>query len=287
MLIGMIIPDQTNPFFAELSLHLQTHLAQLGVPLVVLSSDGNTLQELACLQILDTLSVSGIVFVSAGDNNDILEILRRSTKPHIIIDRELPEVTNNCDFVLTDNTKGIWLAVEHLVARGHRSLAFIQGCQNTDPGRTRMLAFKDAANALDIPEERLRVFEGKFDYSSGFNAAQEIVQEAGPRPTAVVASNDLSAIGALQCFHQNGVIVPRDISLIGFDDITMCQWLHPRLTTIRQEQIELTRWAAEYVLSRVSGEYAGKPRSETIVPRLIERESTRNITLDRAENSCS
>jgi LacI family transcriptional regulator len=277
MLVGMIIPDQKNPFFAECAFHLQIHLAQVGIPLVVLSSDGNIEIERKCIHTLTALEASGIVFASAGDDMTIHEILETLEKPHIILDREVPE-TRNCDFVINDNTSGIELAVGHLFDRGHRSFGFIKGCQNTDPGRTRLFSFRDAVAKRGLAHENIYEFDGQFDYRSGYEAAEVIVALAvEKRPSAVIASNDLAAIGAIQCFHENGLSVPRDVSVIGFDDIALCQWIFPRLTTVRQEVIELTRLAASFLLSRLSGEYTGKPRLQWVAPRLIERQSTRDI----------
>lgn len=275
-LIGMIIPDQTNPFFAELSSHLQIQLAQAGgIPLIVLSSDGDAQQEYKCLQIFADLEVSGIVFVSAGDNTRIHGVLKKIAKPHIIVDRELPETSENCDFVLFDNHSGIKLAVDHLVSLGHRSFAFIKGCQNTDPGRVRLFSFREATNKSGLQSCE---FDGQFDYRSGYAAAEKILKNEGrARPTAVVASNDVSAIGAMQCFHEHGLKIPEDISIVGFDDIAMCQWIYPRLTTVRQEVIELTRFAAKYLLSRLSGEYDSTPRTAAVEPRLIVRQSTCSV----------
>src|SRR5436190_13777563 len=274
MLVGLIIPDQKNPFFAECAFHLQIHLAQVGLPLVVFSTDGNAELERKYIHTLAALDASGIVFASAGDDMTIHTMLEELKKPHVILDRELPETTN-CDFVITDNTNGIKRAVEHLAQRGHKRLACIQGCQNTDPGRTRLLSFREATqkSGMDASFE----FPGQFDYQSGHFAAKDILGMAeGDRPTAIVASNDLAAIGALQYFQEHGVRVPDDISIIGFDDIAMCQWIFPRLTTVRQEVIELTRWAASFVLSRISREYTGEPRLQSIAPRLIVRQSTKD-----------
>lgn len=274
MLVGMVIPDQSNPFFGELAFNMQSHLTQVGVPLVVLSSDGSAQLEHQCLQSLSALEVSGIIFVSAGDDAEMHGKLKQLGKPHIIFDRELPE-TENCDFVISDNTRGMQLAVEYLIQGGHRRLALVKGCQNTDPGRSRLLAFREAVQRSSLDEKSVLEFEGKFDYRSGHDAARAIVDmESTMRPSALVASNDLSALGALQGFQENGLRVPLDISLIGFDDIAMCQWVYPRLTTVRQEVIELTRLAAHFLLTRLSGEYTGQPRVQLVEPRLVERQST-------------
>lgn len=275
MLVGMIIPDQKNPFFAECAFHLQMHLAQVGLPLVVFSSDGNVELERKYIDTLAALNASGIVFASAGDDMTIHTILEELKKPHVILDREVPETTN-CDFVITDNTSGTRLAVEHLAECGHRRLAFIQGCQNTDPGRTRLLSFREATQRLGF--EGVVEYPGQFDYQSGRAAAEEILKICiDDRPTAIVASNDLAAIGALQYLHECGLRVPEDMSIIGFDDIAMCQWIYPRLTTVRQEIIELTRCAASFLLSRISREYIGVPRLQFVPPRLIVRQSTRDL----------
>jgi LacI family transcriptional regulator len=141
-----------------------------------------------------------------------------------------------------------------------------------------LVAFQQALDEHGIGRETAYEFDGQFDYRSGYVAAERILEiETGKRPTAVVASNDLAAVGALQKLHEMKVRVPEDISIIGFDDIAMCQWVYPRLTTIRQEVIELTRFAAQLLLSRLAKDYAGEARIKSVAPRLIIRESTRDL----------
>jgi len=271
----MVIPDGTNPFFSRLSLQTQRQLANMGYPLVVLNSDNSLDNEVQAIEVLFGLNVHGIVFVSVGDNCDVYHRLRNSNMPIVIMDREIPE-TDKCDFVISDNRKGIIEAVSYLQELGHSKLGILKGSQNTDPGRVRYKAFLEGLENSGLFHDPRLEFDGEFDYWSGVKAAEEIYNlPRERRPTAVLASNDIMAFGLLEGLSRHEIHVPDEVSIIGVDDIPLSAWANPKLTTVRQETTQIAISAAELLISRVEGSYTGGPRLRYVEPRLIKRESVK------------
>lgn len=276
-LIGMIIPDGTNQFFSELALQAQRQLAAMGYPMVVLNSDNSLDNEVQAVELLLKLGVKGMIFVSVGDNEEIYHKLRASDVPIVIMDREIPE-TSTCDFVISDNRKGIIEAVKYFVGMGHKKIGVLKGLQNTDPGRVRFNAFIEGMQECDLVHDPRLEFDGEFDYWSGSKAAEEIYNlSESDRPTAILASNDLMAFGLLQNLDRLEIKVPNDISIIGVDDILLSSWVNPKLTTVRQETTQIAISAAELLTTRIDGRYTGNPRLSFVNPRLVKRESVKII----------
>jgi len=274
-LIGMVIPDGTNMFFSKLALQTQRQLAIMGYPMVVLNSDNSLDNEAQAIDVLFKLNVEGIIFVSVGDNEEVYHKLRGSNIPIVIMDREIPE-TEKCDFVISDNRKGIIEAIRYLHELGHVRIGIVKGSQNTDPGRVRYSAFLDGLSECGIePDPRLE-FDGEFDYWSGAKAAEEIYNlSKKDRPTAILSSNDMMAFGLLQALERHDIHVPDDISIIGVDDIPLSAWVNPKLTTVRQETTQIAISAAELLISRIEGFYDDDPRLRHVEPSLIKRESVK------------
>ncbi|KPA10342.1 LacI family transcriptional regulator [Candidatus Magnetomorum sp. HK-1] len=275
-LVGMIIPDGMNQFFSALALQTQRQLANMGIPMVVLNSDNSPDNEIQGVDLLlKKMNVEGIIFVSVGDNEEVYHQLRESNIPIVIVDREIPE-TENCDFVISNNKVGIIEAVKYLVTLGHKKLGILKGLQNTDPGRIRYKAFLEAMDECELKHDPRLEFDGEFDFLSGTKAAEEIYNlSKGKRPTAVISCNDFMAFGLLQGLARLEINVPNDISIIGVDDIPLCEWSNPKLTTIRQDTTQIAIWAAKYLVSRIAGECSDTPRLEWVEPRLIKRESVK------------
>lgn len=274
----MIIPDGTNPFFSQIALQAQRQLASSGYPMVVLNSDNSIKNEVSALDTLLSLGVSGIIFISVGDNETIYMRLKESDIPIVIMDREIPEV-ENCDFVISDNRIGVIDAVKYLRSLGHSDIGILKGSQNTDPGRVRYRAFLEGMDESSLTHNPRFEFDGEFDYWSGGKTAELLYSmQKDRRPSAIICSNDLMAFGLLQGLARHDIRVPDEISIIGIDDIPLCSWANPKLTTVRQETTDIASVAASLLVSRVAGDYVGDPRIEFIKPRLVKRETVKVLT---------
>jgi len=276
-LVGMLIPDGTNQYFSSLANQFQRLLAQRsrGWGLVVMNSDGSAPRELGYMEALMSLDIEGIVYISVGDSFDAFRKLREFRRPVLVLDREVP--LENADFVLVDNSHGVELVMEHLHSLGHRRIAYVQGAMSTEPGRARDRSFREQCTKFDLPVNESLVFRGNFMFGAGTSAADQILSMApNERPTALFASNDLMAIGAMQKLQESGIAVPDEISVIGYDDIDMASWVFPRLSTVRQDPEDIARVGVDLLVERleaVDPEDIGEVRVKTVLPKLMKRRS--------------
>ena len=268
--IGIVIPDSTNPFFAEVVRGIEDHCYEEGYSAFLCNSDGDTEKEYCYLQILREKSVDGIVLVSSGDNKDSHDLLGKSNIPYVIIDREVPFL--KADSVLIDNYKGGYDATSHLINLGHRSIGCIAGPSQVTPSWQRRQGYSRALRDNGLPVEESLIVQGDFRGDSGRDGMHRFLEMKSP-PTAIFACNDIMAIGAMAEARRQGIAIPDQISIIGFDDIALASLVVPQLTTIAQPKKLLGETGAKLLLRRLRQEDMDK---EDIVlqPELIIRNST-------------
>ena len=268
--IGIVIPDSTNPFFAEVVRGIEDHCYKKGYSAFLCNSDSDVEKEYCYLQILREKSVDGIVLVSSGDNKDSHELLGKSNIPYVIIDREVPFLY--ADSVLIDNYRGGYQATSHLISLGHKSIGCITGPSQVTPSWQRREGYTRALQDHGLPVEEALIIQGDFRSGSGGDGLHQFLEMKSP-PTAIFACNDIMAIGAMAAARKLGISVPDQMSIIGFDDIALAALVVPQLTTISQPKKLLGKTGAELLLRRVKKEQADK---EVIVlqPELIIRNST-------------
>lgn len=220
--------------------------------------------------ILDLLSqiVDGVIVILPFQS-DYLASLSDAKLPIVTIDEGNDSLFPK---IMTDNYQGARLAVEHLADLGHRRIGFIAGNEGLASARDRARAFHDmrAQHGLDADPEL--VVHGNFMQQGGFLAAQRLMRLSEP-PTAIFAANDMSAVGAMAAIRESKRSVPQDVSLIGFDDVSIASHVHPALTTIRQPLTQMSRAAVNTLLAMISGI---APPAERIFlqPELILRGTT-------------
>jgi LacI family transcriptional regulator len=174
--------------------------------------------------------------------------------------------------VMSDNVEGGQLAVRHLHERGHRRIALIGGRTDTRPGVDRLLGYRRELQHLGLSYRPDYVREGDFYPESGWTAMVALLELAEP-PTAVFAAADLMAAGAFQAINERGLSAPRDVAVVGFDDIQIAPLLQPSLTTIRQDKRRLG-WAAGQALVRLIEDPELEPPAITVPVELVVRESS-------------
>jgi LacI family transcriptional regulator len=246
--IGMIIPDSSNPFFAEIARGVEDTSFEHGYSVILCNSDGNLDKELLYTNLLTEKQVDGIVFVAAGLSTERIRDLQTQRTPLVVVDRDLPEVA--VDSVLTDNARGGWLATRHLIDLGHRRIACITGPSDVTPSADRVTGYRQAMREGGLPVDEALIVKGDFQYDSAYRASIQLLQLEDP-PTAIFACNDLMAIAVISAAREQGRQVPGDLSVVGFDDVRLAAFANPPLTTIAQPKYEMGVVVVKMLLERM------------------------------------
>ncbi|WP_018239975.1 LacI family DNA-binding transcriptional regulator [Ensifer sp. BR816] len=267
-LIGLVIPDITNPFFAELAKHVEMLASAEGYSVLLANSHDDPAAEQQQVQALLGRLPSGMILVPVSES--VIGDLVRG-KNTVTVDRPLKGQT----LVGVDNRRGGYLAADHLLSLGHRRIAYMGGPPALDVARERREGFVGRIREFQQknPSQSLafQTVDGNFDYRAGEELGNRLLRQEGPhRPTAIATASDQQAIGLMRATADLGLSIPNDLSIVGFDDIPLASLVLPRLTTIRQPLAEIARIALDAILNRPSVTKECK-----LEPVLVERNSTR------------
>jgi len=267
--IGLLIPDSANLFFAEVLRGVEDASFEAGYNVILCNSDDDPQKEAGYLEVLLSKQVDGIILVSAGDSRESLDLVKRWDGKAVVVDRELdaPEL----DSVLVDNVLGGYLATRYLLDLGHRRVGCITGPATVTPSSGREQGYQNALEEFDIPSNREAIVSGDFRPQSGYEGARALL-EGNINPTAIFATNDMMAVGALRAISELHLTVPEDISIVGFDDISLASFTIPPLTTIAQPSYEIGMRAAELLVRRLRSPQK-EIKNEVFEPYLVERAS--------------
>jgi len=269
--LGLLVPDISNPFFAEIARAVEDRGHQLGYSLVICSTDNKDERVERYLTLLQQKSIDGMIIGTGMDNKEILNPLMEKQIPIAMIARELPEQPVHT--VVVDDYIGGRLAAKHLLQLGHRKLAVLAEQAKVRSSRERVRGFREslAADGVELPEQR--VLHCDFVVEDGKRRTLELLKQAD-RPTALFCCNDLLAIGALQAVKELGLRVPQDLSVIGFDNTILASVTDPPLTTVAQPMEEMGRMAVDLLIQELKKELT-QPKQRTVLrPELIIRQST-------------
>jgi LacI family transcriptional regulator len=267
--LGMLIPNSSNPYFAEIVRGIEDRCFGAGYNLVLCNTDDEPRRQGMVLQVLAERRVDGLIVVSSGEDPALPDLLAGLRMPTVMVDREID--TLPCDLVETAHMQGALLAVQHLTALGHRRIACIGGPAGVATADQRAEGWRMALAGLGLPSAGL-LQPGDFTSEGGYAAMHAILRRT-PRPSAVFVANDLMAIGALCAAHECGVAVPDELSLVGFDDIELARFACPPLTTVAQPKQRIAAMAVDMLLERIEGRRQDV-RKVVLQPELRVRAST-------------
>lgn len=268
-IVGVLVPNVTNPFFAELTLGIEDFAHQAGYSVFLCNCDDNPERETRYLQTLVERRVDGILLASAGGSNSLPHGWTAYGMPAVIVDRSISDVV--ADRVRIDHEAGARIAVEHLLAHGHKKIACISGPQDLDVSRLRAAGWRQALTSAGVEPEGDWMEVGDFSTASGYAAGQRIIERG--QFTAIFASNDLMALGVLRAAAEAGLAVPAAMSVIGFDGIDPGAYSYPALSSVGYSIRKLGERAAAILMQRIETPSLDT-RDLVLVPQLMLREST-------------
>ncbi|HKU00844.1 MAG TPA: LacI family DNA-binding transcriptional regulator [Paraburkholderia sp.] len=272
--IGLVVPNGTNPYFAELARGVEDGCAQKGYCVFFCNSDDDPVKQRNYLRVLQEKRIDGLIVASAGDDAVLAATLGETREPIVVVDRNIEGL--NADLVQIDHERGAWLATRHLLELGHSRIACITGPVSTAVAAMRMHGFLRAMAERGVEIAPGAIVEADFSGMGGYRAAAQLFDTV--RPSAIFAGNDMMGIGALRAAAERGLRVPADCSIIGFDDIELGNFTWPALSTVGQPARTLGEMAALTLIERIGA--AAHERNGAAVlrrvmpPQLIQREST-------------
>jgi LacI family transcriptional regulator, galactose operon repressor len=276
-LLGLVVSEITNPFFPELIQGFEDVAVENGYEILVSSTNYDPQRMAKCIRRMLERKADGVAIMTFGLEEPLLDQLAQRNVPLVFVDvaPERPGVS----LLKVDYYQGIRQGVQHLAVLGHRRIAFIAGQKTLHSAQSRLAAFTRALEECGIPVAPEFVVEGDHTMEGGIRAAEKLLAP-NTRPSAVMCSNDMTALGMLHASYRAGLKIPRDLSVIGFDDIEMARLMIPPLTSVQMSRIDLARAAVTALRAHI--EATASEREYSIGTRLVVRQSTGYPTLRRA-----
>jgi LacI family transcriptional regulator len=263
-LLGVLISEITNPFFPELIQGFEDKAVTEGYETLIGSTNYDLVRMELCVRRMLERKVEGVAVMTFGIEEPLLERLSSQGIPMVFID--LAPHKRNTSTIRVNYDKGIREAVQHLAVLGHRKIAFIAGPPALHSAEARLQAFKEASSSIGLRVPSNYVVHGNHTVEGGTKCMHQLLSLTDP-PTAVMCSNDVTAIGSMHAIVRAGLRVPDDVSLIGFDDIQLTEFFLPPLTTVRMSGRDIAACAVAALVSK-----DGLDRE--VNTRLIVRQST-------------
>jgi DNA-binding LacI/PurR family transcriptional regulator len=267
--LGLIVPDIVNPFFALVAEGIGDEARRRDYVLVLCSTDSNARREANFARLLRARRLDGIVHLSGTGLPPAALLDLVEGAPVVVVDERVPGLTG--PFVGSDNRRGARLAAELALERGHRRFGIVAGPAALWTAEQRLAGYREALAAAGIDPDGVPTVHGDYRLESGRVAARTLLDALGNRPTALLVANDLMAIGCMQQAAEFGIDVPRELGVVGYDDIPLAGLITPALTTVGQPAREMGRTAASILLDAIEGHEI--PTSVDLPPAVVERQS--------------
>jgi len=269
--VGLLVHGLNTSYIGEIVKGIDNALDQANYDLMLYTTHRRKTRESAYVTKLTRNAVDGLLLVLPRNAAAYLETLDQHHFPHVLLDHEGFIDNKSAPAVSAMNRKGAYEATHYLLQLGHRRIGFITGMMDTGCAQERLEGYKSALQDQGLPVIPELIREGDFMQPMGYTCAHALLSLAQP-PTAIFVSSDLMAFGVMEAARDRSLQIPRDISIVGFDDIPQADHVHPPLTTVRQPLEEMGRVAARLLLSYI--ENPDRPIERVELPtKLIIRES--------------
>ena len=269
--VGVLIPDLTNPLFPPIVRGIQDRLEEAAYTPLIANTENDPDRERADFEAMRARQVDGFITATARRDHDLLSRPGELGLPVVLVNRRLEDAA--LPSAVGDDKAGVSLAVRHLVELGHRRIAHLAGPQDISTGYLRYEGFLEAMEAAGAEADPELILIGDAVIESEGSRLCAALLDGGRECTAIVAANDLMALGCYDVLEERGIACPQEISVIGFNDMPFAAHFRPPLSTIRIPQYELGARAAELLLTTMQDSEA-QPTQLLLEPELVVRGST-------------
>jgi LacI family transcriptional regulator len=271
--IGITVNAVSSPYFGAFVAGVEGVARDHGVHLIVASGFADAAHERRSIEFLLERRCDGLVVqAEALPDEELIDLVRNGPAPVVVFGRAIAEIEDAC--VVMHNERGGALATEHLLGQGHRRIGHVTGPLSFPDARDRLDGYRRALEAAGVDPVERYVVESNFLEEGGARAVARLLDQA-PDVTAIFFGNDQMAAGGMRTLREAGLDVPRDISVVGFDDVFLARYLTPSLTTVRQPLGDMGRAAAHLLLARLEND--GREVVHRFDPELVERQSVARI----------
>jgi LacI family transcriptional regulator len=270
-MVGVVVAALHNQFYVHLLDCLHDELRSFGYHMTLIIDSLSDKDDYSAFDPLFQQYLDGVIFTTASVDSRLVERLRDTGLPVVLAVRTIDGLP--FDSVEVDNRVAGREAVNHLAELGHRRIGFIMGPRDTSTSRDRYAGALSAMADLGITPDPRHIMWGAFTHASGYSSLVSMIN-LPESPTAIVCGNDTVAIGSIEAAHKHGIAIPAQLSIIGFDDISMAAWEMVKLTTIRQPIREMASLAARRLVERMRGNTELAPRHDVLPVSLIKRGTT-------------
>ena len=274
--IGIIIPNNANPLFSMIGKIVENKGFENNYSVLLCNSEEDIEKEIKYINTLWAKRVDGLIIIPSTSESSHIDNLIKNNRPVIIMDRKVPN--SMADSILINNFQAVFDSTEYLINLDHRCIAYIDRGIKLPHSRDRLLGYMKALEKYGIKSGNGLIVNGGSTCQDGEIAMKKILSFS-PIPTAVIAYNDLMAIGALRAIKDFGLSVPENISLVGFDDIVMASYAIPRLTTVHFPVKKIANYAFDLLMERINNKMMNFEKKEIILNlKLVIRESSSKRT---------
>ena len=268
--VGLIVPNIENPFYGKVANYLSSVANSFNYNLLLINI--KCIDENKDEVLIDLLNnrVNGLIYASSYRSLEIAHLAQDKGIPVVVLDREI--TTDKITSVSVNNNYGAFIATEHLIKLGHKNIAYIGASENMEISTKRKTGYIRALEANNISVDERQICYGNYTMQSGFECAEMLLKD-NQEITAVLAVNDLMAIGVINYLHKSGRRVPEDVSVLGFDNIELAGSITPSLTTVEYPIERMSEVVLELLLRQIN-DGGNSVEALTLFPKLVVREST-------------
>jgi LacI family transcriptional regulator len=268
--LALIVTDITNPYFTSMARGVEDVAGASNYTVIYCNTDESETKEEKYANMLAQRQVDGVLLVPSCGNATTIKFLESNGIDVVVLDRRISGVRS--DIVCSDSENGANRLVKLLIGLGHKRIAIIAGQKDVSTSSDRVAGYQQALTEAGLIKNEL-IYYGAFNEQSGYELTNQAMMQS-PKPTAIFGANNFIAIGIIKALHDLKLDVPKDVSVVGFDDLPESMFMKPFLTVARQRSYEMGRLATELLLKRISGELPEGHREIILPVEIVVRESS-------------
>ncbi len=270
-ILALILTDITNPFWTTVTRGVEDAASKACYSVILCNTDESEKKESQYLRVMLQNQVDGVLLVPArSTNTESVDFIQELDTRVVVLDRRIPDAS--VDVVRCDSEDGAYRLVLLLLSLGHRRIVFLSGPRGISTAEDRVRGYRCALSEAGLIENET-IFYGAFTVMSGYEMASQLLK-LNPRPTAILASNNFIAVGAMRALREAGIRIPEDIAVVGFDDLPDHLIVEPYMTVAAQPAYEMGQKATELLLNRLSGEVAYAHQEIVLPVEVVVRQTS-------------